>query len=43
MCQGCKDFLDFERAVDTYLAEKLPEMLARPLDHAVIYGNEVGR
>lgn len=38
MCRGCEDFIEFERAVDAFIASELPKMVAEPLDHAAFYG-----
>jgi hypothetical protein len=38
MCQGCEDFREFERLVDSFLADLAPKMMAMPLDHSVLFG-----
>jgi hypothetical protein len=38
MCQGCEDFLEYERTIDAYLNAVLPAMMAQPLDTDVLMG-----
>lgn len=40
MCQGCQDFVEFERAVDQIIAAELPELLSTTLDAAVLHGKQ---
>lgn len=38
MCQGCEDFMEFDRAVDAYIAKELPKLMQQPLDVEVLFG-----
>lgn len=41
MCQGCDDFLTFERVVDAILAKELPEAMDRVLAVDIFKGAQV--
>ncbi len=40
MCQGCRDFMEFDAKVDAIIAAELPKMLAQPDESWILRGEQ---